>query len=90
MSILFTLVTAISVYAVEPPSVARRILVCDQWQWIGGGAITWGCLSQPREALVAGGQITDEVIASLQDQINALKTQLQKNRVAPKASSLNK
>ena len=59
------------------PSVGRTVIICDQWQWIGNGAITWGCLSTPRRATVASGQVTDEVVASLQKQIDELKAQVQ-------------
>ncbi len=59
------------------PSVNRTLVICDQWQWIGNGAITWGCLSTPRRAGVAGGQATDEVVLSLQNQINALRAELE-------------
>lgn len=64
------------------PSVARRVLICDQWQWIGNGATTWGCLTVPRQGFVAGGQITDEVVKSLQDQINKLKAELRQLKPA--------
>ena len=60
------------------PSVARKIVVCDSWQWIGGDATTWGCLYTPRAAEVAAGQAADQVIASLQAQINALEARLKK------------
>lgn len=62
---------------VTQPSVGRTLLICDQWQWIGNGATTWGCLSTPRRVTVAGGQVTDEVVTSLQNQINELKTQIE-------------
>ena len=58
------------------PSVGRTLLICDQWQWIGNGATTWGCLSMPRRVTVAGGQVTDDVVTSLQTQINELKDQI--------------
>lgn len=61
-----------------PPSVSRRMIVCDGWQWIGHGATTWGCLYTPRETLVAGGPATDEVIVSLQKQIKDLEERLKK------------
>lgn len=63
---------------ITQPLVSRRVIVCDKWQWIGSGAITWGCLTTPREAQVAGGTVTDEVITSLQNQINQLQSQLKK------------
>lgn len=62
----------------EQPSVSRRMLVCDAWQWIGGTATTWGCLRTPREAFVAGGPVTDQVVASLQSQIRTLEERLRK------------
>lgn len=62
---------------VVQPSVIRTLVICDQWQWIGNGAITWGCLVTPRRAGVAGGQTTDEVVLSLQSQINALRAELE-------------
>jgi hypothetical protein len=60
------------------PSVSARVLICDQWQWIGNNATTWGCLTVPRAALVAQGQKTDQVIASLQEQINKLEARIKK------------
>jgi hypothetical protein len=66
------------------PSVSRRVIICDQWQWIGGSAITWGCLSTPRAAEIAGGQITDQVVASLQEQINQLNAKVKKLEIPQK------
>jgi hypothetical protein len=62
---------------ITQPSVGRSVLICDQWQWIGNGAVTWGCLTLPRRVTVAGGVATDEVVTSLQNQINELKSQLE-------------
>ncbi len=59
------------------PTVGRRVIICDQWQWIGNGATTWGCVMQPRAVALAGGQITDQVVASLQSQIEALKAEIE-------------
>lgn len=56
--------------------VSRRLLTCDQWQWIGNGAVTWGCLRTPREAIVAGGAATDEAIAHLLQRIEALEAKV--------------
>ena len=61
----------------QDPTVGRRVIICDQWQWIGNGATTWGCLMQPRAVSLAGGQITDQVVASLQSQIEALKAEIE-------------
>jgi len=60
------------------PTVARQVLICDMWQWIGGSATTWGCLRTPRQVELAGGQVTDQVILSLQDQINKLEDRIEK------------
>lgn len=60
------------------PRVARRVIVCDMWQWIGHGNTTWGCLHTPREVLLAEGQTSDAVIKSLQEQINQLEARLKK------------
>ncbi|MGZ3771845.1 MAG: hypothetical protein ACXVCP_19615 [Bdellovibrio sp.] len=65
-------------YSVIQPSVSRRMIICDGWQWIGGQATTWGCLYIPREVHVAGGDDTDKVIASLQKQITDLEARLKK------------
>lgn len=62
---------------VTQPSVNRTLVICDHWQWIGNGAVTWGCVSQPRRAGIAGGQVTDEVVLSLQNQINALRAEVE-------------
>lgn len=64
-----------SVTAVQPP-VSRRMITCDGWQWIGGEATTWGCFHTPREVHVAGGEATDQVIASLQKQISDLEARI--------------
>ncbi|MFN8791892.1 MAG: hypothetical protein ACK5Y2_10610 [Bdellovibrionales bacterium] len=58
------------------PSVSRRAIVCDSWQWIGNGAVTWGCMSTPRETSVAHGLTADQVIFSLQEQINQLEARI--------------
>ncbi|MCB0351644.1 MAG: hypothetical protein KDD38_10705 [Bdellovibrionales bacterium] len=75
---LFAFSTARAELSPEQPSVVRSTIVCDRWQWIGNGATTWGCLYTPREAFVAGGQATDEVVADLQKQINDLNERLKK------------
>ena len=83
---LFNLFSAFPVMAedaVTQPSVSRRVLICDKWQWIGESATTWGCLSTPRQVELAGGQITDQVILSLQDQISKLEAKLEKLNPLP-------
>lgn len=75
---LLSLSTARAAERVGQPSVARRTIVCDGWQWIGNGATTWGCLFTPHEAFVAGGKATDDVVADLQRQIDALTERLNK------------
>lgn len=64
--------------SIQQPSVRRSVIVCDRWQWVGGGATSYGCLYRPREATVAGGDVTDEVVSSLQKQINALEERVKK------------
>jgi hypothetical protein len=84
-AILIGLATVFGLFAwgsddVGQPSVSRRVLICDTWQWIGGGAVTWGCLTTPRAIFLSDGKTTDEIVVSLQNQINQLKAQVESLR----------
>ena len=60
-----------------PTSVARRVIICDTWQY-SSDARLWGCLTVPRQVLIAGGKDTDQTLQTLQDQIKALEERIKK------------